>query len=77
MKVDYSYNKRNKFAHKFHFIQISEGQRIEIYQWIKESGGKYNVDYIYWGLKNKPAWADSEVHLTECDIGMAFKLKYL
>ncbi len=78
MKVVYTYKDRNKFPHKFQFNGINDEQRVEIYKWIKESGGKYNVDFCYWALANKPAWGEgAEVYFSENDIAMAFKLIWL
>lgn len=78
MRVIYEYNKRNKFVHKIQFYDLTHDDRAEIYAWMQESDGKYNVDYIYWGIANGPRYSKTgEIHFTENDIAMAAKLKWM
>ena len=77
MKILHVYNERNKFPYGFYFNRLDMNQRAELVQWLKDSGGKYNVDFFYWGLKTNQNKVGGEIHFKENDIGMAFKLEYI
>ena len=77
MKIKYDYRKENKFKHRFIFFKTTQNEKDEIYNWLQQSGGKYNVDYVYWSLINPRFGFEPEIYVCDNAIGMAFKLRWL
>lgn len=75
--MNYYYNKRNKFSHKFVLMPIPKKMRLELLRWVKENCGLYNKNYIYWGLKTTSIdLSGFEIYFKSKEIAMAFKLRW-
>ncbi len=69
---------KGKFLYKFILKNaIDRDLRKYIVAWLKENCGKYNENYIYWGLKKDNIWCDGpEIYFRTEDLAMAFKLRW-
>ena len=66
-----------KFQYKFILDHQEKNKRQEILNWLKENCGKYNTDYIYWGLIKENPWITGvELYFKTEDMAMAFKLRW-
>lgn len=76
----YDQNIKNKFPHKFDIKRLDVESSVEMIAWLRENCGKYNQDYIYWGLKRSTTqmiFANStEVHIKNEQDAFAFKLRW-
>lgn len=71
------YIKENKFPYKFIPV-FGHDARKEILNWLRDECGRYNKDYIYWGLKGNPFdIIGFELYFKSKENAMAFKLRWL